>query len=99
MIFYHYILWHYTLGFMGYCLSIIIKMVGTPPLTTPQIVPNQGSSPLYFYSWFRGSNTFVPYDYEVGPSGQRSGPEPMELQKNFSHWRYIRQMFFKKGVR
>ena len=29
MIFYHYILWHYTLGFMGYCLSLIINMVDT----------------------------------------------------------------------
>jgi RNA recognition motif 2 len=46
----------------------------TSSLTTPQIIPNQGSSPPYFYSSFRGLNTLVPYDHEVGPSGQHGAP-------------------------
>lgn len=61
-------------------------------LTTPQIVPNQGSSPPYFYSSFRGLNTLVPYDHEVGPSGQHGGPgthgtaeEPRPLERRPSN--------------
>ena len=41
-------------------------------LTSPQIISNQGSSPPYFYSSFRGLN--VPFDHEVGPSGLHGGP-------------------------
>ena len=40
-------------------------------LTSPQTVSNQGSSPPYFYSSFRG---IVPPDHEVGPSGAHGGP-------------------------
>ena len=56
---------------------------------TTQIVPNQGSSPPYFYSSFRGLNT---YDHEVGPSGQHSGlgshgsaGEPVPLERRQSN--------------
>lgn len=40
-------------------------------LTSPQIVSNQGSSPPYFYSSFRGLN---PSDHELRPSGLHGGP-------------------------
>ena len=42
--------------------------------TSPQIAPNQRSSPPYFYSSFRGLNPLVPFDHEVGPGGLHDGP-------------------------
>ena len=42
--------------------------------TSPQIVSNHRSSPPYFYTSYRGLNTLVPFDHDVGPSGLHGGP-------------------------